>query len=127
MSNTKQWVIAGLDVAPSDETLTDVVKTIHWRKQATETVGEQTYRADMYGACSVTPPTPEAFISFTDLTEAEVIAWLEATLDVAAIDSALDIQIDIAKNPPVVSKPLPWIPVVEEPTPAQEAAENTTE
>jgi hypothetical protein len=125
MSNTKNWVIAALDVAPSDETLTDVVKTIHWRKQATETVGEKTYTADMYGACSVTPPTPEAFISYTDLTEAEVIAWLEATLDTAAIDSALDTQIDMAKNPPIVSKPLPWIPV--EPTPSQEAAENTTE
>lgn len=124
MSNTKNWIIAALDVAPSDETLIDVVKTIHWRKQATEVVGEKTYTADMYGACSVTPPTPEAFISYQDLTEEEVIAWLEATLDTASIDSALDTQIDVAKNPPIVNKGLPWVTAI---TPSQEAAQNTTE
>lgn len=132
MANTKNWIIAALDVAPSDETLTDVVKSIHWRKQATEVVGDKTYTADMYGACAITAPTPEAFVSYQDLTEAEVIAWLEATLDTAAIDSALDIQLETFKNPPIVNKPLPWIPVVTTPTqeiitPSQEAAENITE
>jgi hypothetical protein len=128
MANTKNWVIAALDVAPSDETLTDVVKSIHWRKQATETVGEKTYTVDVYGSCGVTAPTPEAFISYADLTEAEVIAWLEATIDVESIDNSLDAQLESTKNPPIVSKPLPWVPaVVEEITPSQEAAENITE
>jgi hypothetical protein len=128
MANTKKWVIAGLDVKPSSDGLTDVVSVIHWRKQATEVVGEgQSYVADMYGACAVAAPDVETFVDFANLKEEDIVAWLEATLDVAAIDTALDIQIDVQKNPPVVSKPLPWIPVVEETTPSQEAAENITE
>jgi hypothetical protein len=128
MANTKNWVIAALDVAPSEETLTDVVKSIHWRRQATETVSEKTYMADVYGSCAVNTPTPEAFVSYADLTEAEVIAWLEANLDVESIDNSLDAQLENQKNPPIVTKPLPWVPaVVEEITPSQEAAENITE
>jgi hypothetical protein len=109
MANTKKWVIAALDCKPSVDTMTDVVAVVHWRKQATEVVGDKTYTADMYGACQVGLPDAETFISFEDLTEEEVITWLEATLDVAAIDSALDAQIDTQKNPPVVTKKAPWI------------------
>jgi len=109
MANTKQWVIAALDCKPSVDTMVDIVSVIHWRKQATEVVDDKTYTADMYGACTVTLPEPESFIEFNDLTEATMVEWLEATLDVAAIDSALDAQIDFQKNPPVVTKKAPWI------------------
>lgn len=126
MANTKKWVIASFDCKPSVDSMTDVVSVIHWRKQATETVGETTYTADMYGTCQVGLPEAETFIAFDSLTESTVIAWLEATLDVAAIDSALDAQIDFQKNPPVVSKSAPWI-VEEIITPSQEAAQNITE
>jgi hypothetical protein len=63
----------------------------------------------MYGACSIALPEAESFIAFESLTEAEVIAWVEATLDIAAIDSALDMQLDNQKNPPIISKKAPWI------------------
>jgi hypothetical protein len=109
MSNTKQWVIAALDCKPTVDTMADVVATIHWRKQATEIVEDKTYIADMYGACSIALPAAESFIAFENLTEAEVIAWVEATLDIAAIDSALDMQLDNQKNPPIISKKAPWI------------------
>ena len=109
MANTKKWVIAALDCKPSVDTMTDVVAVVHWRKQATEVVDDKTYTADMYGACQIGLPDAETFISFEDLTEEEVITWLKATLDVAAIDSALDAQIDTQKNPPVVTKKAPWI------------------
>lgn len=109
MSNTKQWVIAALDCKPTVDTMTDVVATIHWRKNATEIVDDKTYTASMYGACSIALPEAESFIAFESLTEAEVIAWVEATLDIAAIDSALDAQLDNQKNPPIISKKAPWI------------------
>lgn len=108
MANTKQWVIAAFDCKPVIDEMVDVVSVIHWRKQATETVGDKTYTADMYGTCTVALPEPESFIAFDSLTEEVVIPWLEAVLDVAAIDSALDAQIDFQKNPPVVTKTVPW-------------------
>ncbi len=109
MANTKKWVIAALDCKPSIDAMTDVVSVIHWRKIATEVVDDKTYTSDMYGACTITLPEPESFIEFNDLTEATMVEWLEAVLDVAAIDSALDGQIDFQKNPPVVTKKVPWV------------------
>ena len=109
MANTKQWVIAALDCKPSIDTMIDVVAVIHWRKIATEVVDDKTYTADTYGACTITLPEPESFIEFNDLTEATMVEWLEATLDVEAIDNALDAQIDTQKNPPIVTKKAPWI------------------
>jgi hypothetical protein len=109
MANTKQWVIATLDCKPLEDTMEDVVSVIHWRKKATEVVDDKTYTADTYGACTVGAPDAENFTAFADLTEEEVIAWLEATLDVEAIDNALDAQIDTQKNPPIVTKKAPWI------------------
>lgn len=109
MANTKKWVIAALDCKPSIDAMVDVVSTIHWRRQATEVVDDKTYTADMYGACTITLPEPESFIDFEDLTEEVVIPWLEATLDVEAIDASLDAQIETQKNPPVVTKKAPWI------------------
>lgn len=109
MSNTKQWVIAALDCKPTVDTMTNVVATIHWHKNATEIVDDKTYTASMYGACSIALPEAESFIAFESLTEAEVIAWVEAALDIAAIDSSLDAQLDAQKNPPIISKKAPWI------------------
>jgi hypothetical protein len=109
MANTKKWVIAALDCKPTEGELTNVVFIVHWRKTATEVVDDKTYTTDMYGACNISTPDAESFTAFEDLTEEGVVAWLEATLDVAAIDSALDAQIDFQKNPPVVTKKAPWI------------------
>ena len=108
MANTKKWVVAALDCKPSVDGLTDVVSTIHWRKQATEVVGDKTYTADTYGACAVGEPDAENFTAFESLTEEVVVPWLEAVLDVEAIDAALDAQIETQKNPPVVTKTVPW-------------------
>lgn len=109
MTNTKKWVISAFECKPIVDGLTDVVSTIHWRKEAAETVGETTYTADTYGACTVSEPDAENFTAFEDLTEEVVIPWLEATLDVEAIDATLDAQIETQKNPPVVFKLAPWV------------------
>lgn len=122
--NTKTWVIAQLDTAPSEDNLTDVVKTIHWRYQATETVEDKTYFADVYGAMACATPSETDFTAYPDLTEAKVIEWLEAELNVEALGASLDAQIEAQKNPPIVNKPLPWIPVVEA---TVEVVEETTE
>lgn len=111
--NTKTWVIAQLDTAPSSDGLVDVVKTVHWRYQATETVEDKTYFADIYGAMACGTPSETDFTAYPDLTEAKVIEWLESGLDVEALQASLDAQIENQKNPPIINKPLPWVPVIE--------------
>lgn len=130
MSNTKQWIISALDIKPTADGLTDVVSTIHWRRQATEVTNVETYVADIYGACAIPAPTPEAFISFQDITEQEVIAWLESELKVEELDATLDAQIETQMNPPIKTVQAPWIQLTEIPSiptnaPAQVLAEAT--
>lgn len=100
----KQWIISAMDTAPSEDGLIDVVKTVHWRRQ--EQDGE--YVADVYGAMGCSAPDPMAYTPYADLTFDQVCSWLEANLNVAALDANLDQQIENQKNPPIVQLPLPW-------------------
>lgn len=102
------WVISSMDEYPSSEGLTDVVFNVHWRRQATEASGSTTYFAETYSVLSVPAPAPEDFVPYENLTQVIVEGWLDAGLNVAAIDASLATQIENQKNPPVVSLPLPW-------------------
>jgi len=99
-----KWVIEAMDTALSEDSLTDVVKTVHWRYQATDAE----YFADVNGSMPCATPSETDFTAYPDLTEDQVIEWLEAGLDVDALKENLDKQIEDQKNPPIVNLPLPW-------------------
>ena len=94
-----KWVISNLVAKIQDGELSNIIETIHWRYQATD--GEHT--ADVYGSVGLEAPDAESFKPFEQLTEADVIAWLEAKLDVEAMQSGLDAQLDDIANPTHVS------------------------
>lgn len=119
--NTYNWVISQLDTKPQEGELHDVVVTVHWRYQATD----ETFFADIYGAMACQTPSETDFTAYPDLTEAQVISWLEAGLDVPALQASLDAQIENQKNPPIVNLPLPWVPVPT-PTPTPEPTPEPT-
>lgn len=98
------WIISAMDVKLSEGEMKDVVYNIHWRRSAID--GE--YSAEVYGTCPVGNPTPEQFVSYEDLTKEEVESWLEANLDVEAIDAGLASQIELAKNPIDATLPPPF-------------------
>jgi hypothetical protein len=104
MATQYKWVISAMDTAPSEDGLTDVVKVVHWRYQATDAE----YFADVYGKMGCATPSETDFTAYPDLTEAQVIKWLETGLDVVALKVDLDQQIENQKNPPIVNLPLPW-------------------
>lgn len=89
------WIISALDVKLSEGEMKNVVYNIHWRRSLTD--GELS--AESYGTCPVGEPTPEAFVSYEDLTKEEVEGWLEGNLDVESIDAALLPNIELQKNP----------------------------
>lgn len=107
MANTYKWVIAQLECYPEHEGHTNVVFTVHWRRQATD--GE--HIADIYGAQTVALDPDASFTPFNQLTEAMVIGWLESAIGeeaLAAQVAALDAQIADQITPPVTRPPLPW-------------------
>jgi len=105
MELTYNWVIIQLDTKPQENGLQDVVSTVHWKRTATD----GTFYADSNGAMGCPSPSETDFTAYVDLTQADVEAWLEAGLDVEAIDALLLQDIENKKNPPIVILPLPWI------------------
>lgn len=92
------WIISDLVAKIQDGELSNIIETVHWRYQATD--GEHT--ADVYGSVGLEAPD-DNFKPFEEVTEADVIAWLESKLDVEAMQSGLDAQLDAIANPTHVS------------------------
>ena len=98
------WKIANLECAPAEDGNTNVVKTVHWRCEATD--GE--YAASSYGTCGLDEVTGD-FVEFAELTEADVLAWCyAANVNQEEIEASLVTQIDALANPTRVSPELPW-------------------
>jgi hypothetical protein len=112
METNFKWVISQLNCAVESEGLPNVINTIHWRYNATKVEGDKTYFAETYGASSVAQPNPQNFTPYADVTEQEVINWLEQILPVEEMQLSLEANIDLQINPVEVTLPLPWAPVV---------------
>ena len=120
---TYTWSISRLDCAPSENGLTDVVKTIHWIFTGKD---ENETSAAISNSYPLSTPSPEAFTDYSTLTRETVISWLESNLDVGYIKSRLSNEIASQYNPPITPLPLPWIKV-EEPVVVEEETTTTTE
>jgi hypothetical protein len=113
METNFQWVISQLNCAVELEGLPNVINQIHWRYNATKVEGDKTYFAETYGASSVAQPNPQNFTPYENVTEEEVINWLEQILPVNDMQSILEANINLQINPVEVTLPLPWVePVV---------------
>ena len=101
------WIIERLLVKPTEGSLTDVVITADWRCNGTQ----DQYSGTCYGSCSFQPPTGE-FTPYEELTQEQVLGWCYANgVDKTAIEANVTLQIENQINPPVVTLPLPWVPV----------------
>jgi hypothetical protein len=107
MANTYSWVISQLEAYPTHQAKTNVVFSVHWRRQVTN--GK--YNADIYGSQAITFNPDDTFTQYENLTQEEIEGWLESEMGadkVSELDAMLDKQIEIQINPTVVSPPLPW-------------------
>ena len=101
------WTVTGLLVKPQADGFTDVVYIVNWLCTATDGTNE----ARRGGKTEVPTPAGGTFTPFDQLTEAEVVGWVQAQLgpeEVAKIEADLVAQLAYMANPPVVEMPLPW-------------------
>ena len=96
MANTYKWVISGLHAKIQEGELSNVIESVHWRYQAEDAEGNI---ADVYGSVGLEAPDADSFIAFEDLTDSDVIGWLEADLDVESMKAGLDAQLEKIANP----------------------------
>ena len=83
----------------------DIVTTIHF--SAIKTDGE--FTASSYGTVGV--EVGDDFVPYASLTEATVVEWVKAKLDLESLEASLDAQITEQKAPKVASG-LPWATTV---------------
>ena len=105
----KYWFINQLDCVPQDGDLTDFVVVCHWTRIAKEIINEKEYQASAYTTQSFTKDSVTNFIPYEDLTYEIVCGWLDASIDVIALDLNLDAQIENQVNPPLIVLPLPFV------------------
>jgi hypothetical protein len=94
---TTVWTIPNLE----RNTDGDVVTTVHY--VATKTDGD--FVASVYSSMGV--EVGDDFVPYADLTEATVVEWVKAKLDLVSLEAALDAQIEAQKNP-VTASGTPW-------------------
>ena len=92
------WNVVQMDRLTSD----GFVVTVHYTVNAVD--GD--YTASTYGTVGYTQETKE-YIPYADLTQAEVIGWVQNSLGKDTVEAGLTEQIDAQKNP-VQETGLPW-------------------
>ena len=105
---TFTWVINQLDTKPTEDGLTDVVVTVHYTRNAEQYFGGEPINVSSYGTMPCQTPSSTDFTAYPDLTYDQVCSWLNAGLNVEAIDLGLQSEIDNIINPPIIVLPLPW-------------------
>jgi len=84
-------------------TIDKFITTVHYTVNAVD--GE--YTASTYGTVSYTQGEG-SYVPYADLTEAEVVGWVQESLGQDTIEASLTAQIESQKNP-VQEAGLPWV------------------
>ena len=115
MANTYTWDFPQLDTAPTEDSLTDVIKTIHWRFSAvsdSETDADgNAVSVSAYGTVGAGEVDPDNFVAFDSVTKdwckTKVLASLGKTE--AEMQTILDDKVQAIVTPAIVGKiPSSW-------------------
>ena len=98
---TYTWAIANLERHTNDSNIFTVYEA-HY----TVAASDGTYTSSTYGSIGLEPPAGDA-IPYADLTPELVIGWVQAKLDVPAIEAALQAQLD-EQAAPTKADGVPW-------------------
>ena len=112
MTNTYTWVIDDIFVNPSTAGQTDVVVNINYHVNGTD----GTHTASVHNNQNLTYTSGNPFTAYTNLTETEVIGWIQNALGNTAVNeiqTTLDAQILNMAQPTITVKslPLPWVTI----------------
>ena len=83
-------------------------RSVFWRRQVSDGA---THAVNVGGRQQIALSPSSPFTPYADLTEAQVIGWLEAALgedQIAQIDASLGQLLENQVNPPIIELPLPW-------------------
>lgn len=104
------WTVTSLSTVPRIDTKLDVVVIAQWTLTGTNALGIQ---ASINSSSQFTLTQGAGYTPYEDLTEDQIIGWIQAELDVDGIEAAktcIESQITSIINPIVIpaQQTLPW-------------------
>ena len=96
-----------VEIAPSLDGLSDVITRVRYNYNG---VDENGYSGSFSGATPMPQPATGSFTPFNEVTEPEVVAWLEAVADKPHMQLQIQKQINNQVAPKYVPVPNPWDP-----------------
>jgi len=95
------WNVVQMDRLTSD----GFVVTVHYTVNAVDGIDDK-YFASTYGTVGYTQGEG-SYVPYADLTEAEVVGWVQESLGKDTVEEGLAAQIETQKNP-VQEAGVPW-------------------
>lgn len=96
---TYLWTISDMNRLTAD----GFVVTVHYNVSATD----GTYNASTYGTVGYQEQPGETYTPYDQLTEAQVVGWVQNSLGKDTVEASLQSQIDAQINP-VQESGVPW-------------------
>ena len=101
---TFNWQIVSMPAYAQIDGQSDVVFQVNWSCSA----ADDGFSAVSAGSVPVTYTAGTPFTPYVDLTPEQVWGWIDPSIDRPEIEANLQAMIDVQKNPPVVTPPIPW-------------------
>jgi hypothetical protein len=104
---TITWKVDSLEAKVSENGLSNVISTIHWRANGTD---GQNF-ATRYGSVAVGSPAPESFTPYDHLDEVTVVNWVLEALGeekVNEIEAGISGELAALSSPSTITPALPW-------------------
>lgn len=108
MAITYTYKIIRIDTYETYNDLADVVKDIEFEYEGTQVDGAFSKTAKHTFSCELGDPDSENFKTYADLTEADVIGFVEKTTNIDFNKSVIGSKLALQGLPDKVVKDLPW-------------------
>jgi hypothetical protein len=108
MANTYTWNINTLEAKIHENGLDNVVFNIHYRYLGVDNDNDK-YAISQMGILNVQFKEGDPFTPFEDLTESQILEWLESGLNTQEMQDSISKEIELLKNPVNESLQPPWI------------------
>lgn len=96
MAYTYHWTIKALQVAPSSDGLTEVVKRVEWDYHCSDGNNASSY----FGYTDLpVPDTSNRFISYENISKQDLISWIKNHVDEDALKVVVTGQLERSKIP----------------------------
>ena len=109
MAITYQWEIMNLHLTQESGSLNNIVNAISWVYRG---INENHIEGFVTGKQELTSPNTEDFIPYNELTQNNIISWLENNIDINPLKSSIESQIQNNVNYSEYQLPLPWASAV---------------